>query len=69
MSVEFVSPGSPAEAVGFKTGEHVVLIDRKPRAAWPREALAALARQAAGTVVEFTLADGTLRRVRLADYF
>ncbi len=69
MSIEFVSPGSPAEAVGFKTGEHVVLIDRKPRAAWPREALVALARQSAGTVVEFTLADGTVRRVRLADYF
>ena len=69
MRVEFISPGSPAEAVGFKPGDRVTLIDRKPRAAWPREALITLARQPAGTVVEFTLADGTVRRVRLADYF
>ena len=69
MAVEFVSPGSPAEAVGFKAGDHITRIDRKPQAAWPSEALRSLGQEPTGTMVEFTLADGTVRRVKLADYF
>jgi predicted metalloprotease with PDZ domain len=69
LEVEFVSPGGPAEAVGFKTGERVTLIDRKPQAAWPADALRTLAEQPAGTLIEFTLEGGQVRRVKLADYF
>ena len=69
LAVEFVSPGGPAEAMGFKAGDLITQIDRKPEAAWPAETLRALAQEPAGTIVEFTLSDGTVRRVRLADYY
>jgi hypothetical protein len=69
LVVEFVAPGSPAEAAGFKTGERVTLIDRKPRSAWPGESLRALGGEAPGTAVEFTLSTGEERRLKLADYF
>lgn len=69
MAVEFVSPGGPAEAMGFKIGDRITQIDRKPQAAWPTDTLRALAQEPAGTVVEFTLSDGSVRRVRLADYY
>ncbi|HWE45164.1 MAG TPA: aspartyl protease family protein [Caulobacteraceae bacterium] len=69
LAVEYVSPGSPAEAMGFKIGDRITEIDRSPKAAWPSDSLRTLAQQPAGTVVEFTLGDGSVRRVRLEDYF
>ncbi len=67
--VEFVAPGSPAEGAGFKAGEKVRLVERKPRDAWTDQTLRALSGGRAGTVLEFTLADGAVRRVRLAEYY
>jgi hypothetical protein len=67
--VEFVAPGSPAEATGFKPHDRIRTIDRKPPEAWPIDALRSLKNSPAGSRVEFEMADGEVRRVRLADYF
>ena len=69
FTVAFVSPGGPAEAAGFKAKERVRLIDGRPADAWPKDRLTRLTSGAAGTEVAFTLDDGVVRRVRLADYF
>jgi hypothetical protein len=69
FEVEFVSPASPADAAGLKAGDHIKLIDRKPPEAWPAQALRGLGAEAAGTRVELTMADGSIRRLVLADYF
>ncbi len=69
LHVEFVAPGSPAEAAGFKIGETITLVDRKPHSAWPGESLRALGGEPAETAVEFTLSTGEVRRLKLADYF
>lgn len=69
FSVEFVSPDSPAQTVGFKAGEGIVLIDGKPAQAWSEAALASLRYAAAGTSLTFTLADGRVKRVELADFY
>ena len=66
---EFVAPGSPAEASGLKPGDRVALIDRKPTAAWSEDTLRTLRNSPAGTMVELTLEDGTVKRVRMNDYF
>ena len=42
FAVEFVSPGSPAEKAGFRTGDKIVTIDGKEAGAWSDAAFAAL---------------------------
>jgi S1-C subfamily serine protease len=43
FTAELVSPGSPAAAAGFKTGDAVTLVDGKSRDGWPGRLLQALA--------------------------
>ena len=69
FAVEFVSPGSPAQAAGFKAGDTVAAIDGMPAKAWNENSLASLRYAAAGTAVAFTMANGSIRRVAMADFF
>jgi hypothetical protein len=65
LRILHVARGGPAERAGFKAGEVVVAIDGQPAAA----ANAALVGAAAGRTLDFTLADGSHRRLTLADYY
>lgn len=67
--VEFVSPGGPAEAAGFKAGDKVRLIDGEPAKAWTVPQLKSLAAGEAGGTIVFTLTDGVVRRVKRADFY
>jgi hypothetical protein len=69
FSAAFVSPNSPAEAAGFKKGDRIALIDGKPYDAWPTPAIIAFQMAAPGTIHTFTMADGTVRRVKAVDFF
>ena len=69
FEVWFVSPGSPADKAGLKTGDRIRLINHKPPSAWPHDVLTRLGEEAAGTRVELTMADGKVRRLTLKDYF
>jgi hypothetical protein len=67
--VVFVAPGSPAEAAGFKTGDKIRLIDGKSIDAWPVREILKFQMADAGTTHTFTMADGTVRQVKAADFF
>lgn len=69
FTVDFVSPGGPAEKAGFKTGDRIALIDSKRAQDLSDLALATLRYAAAGTVLAFTMEDGAVRRVTAADFF
>ncbi|MGA7710281.1 MAG: aspartyl protease family protein [Rhizomicrobium sp.] len=69
LVVKFVSPNSPAQTAGFKAGDKIVSIDQKPVPAWSDSALVTLRYAPAGTTMAFTADDGTIRRVKLADFF
>jgi hypothetical protein len=68
FAVEFVSPNSPAQAAGFKTGDVIAAIDGKPAQAWKDAGLSQL-RYTAEASLTFTMADGAVRRVQLADFY
>jgi hypothetical protein len=63
--VQFVAPGSPAETQGWKVGEKIRLIDGRPAAGV--EHLWTSGKP--GDVHSLILADGTVRRLALADYY
>jgi hypothetical protein len=70
LVVRHVSKGSPAEAAGWKEGDTIVAIDGQPIGpTFASSQLSLWAWRAAGTTVELTLADGTKRKLTLADYF
>ena len=69
LVVEFVSPGSPAEAAGFKIGDRIAMIDRKPAAAWTEFSLDTLRFASVGTVLSITLEEGNVRKIKSADFF
>lgn len=69
FAVEFVAPGSPAVAAGFKAGDKVTLINGKAAQAWPETVFADLKYGASGTNLDFTMQGGGVRQVKLADYF
>jgi len=69
FAVAFVSPGSPAEAAGFKKGDKISLIDGKPFDAWTRLAITEFNLADAGTRHVFTLPDGTRRQIKAVDFF
>jgi hypothetical protein len=69
FSVAFVSPNSPAEAVGFKQGDKISLIDGKPFEAWPAQEIIKFQMADAGTIHIFTMADGTERQIKAVDFF
>jgi hypothetical protein len=61
VGVVFVSPGSPAQAAGFKVGDKIKLIDGTPIEAWTDPAL--------GVTFTFAMEGGEVRRIRSADFF
>jgi hypothetical protein len=69
VAVLFVSPGSPAEKAGLKSGDTVTAIDRKPVLEWQPSEIANLPFAGAGTSVAFTLAGGDIKQVKENDYF
>ncbi len=70
LVVRHVSAGSPAEGAGWKEGDTIVAIDGKPiDASFASSQLSLWARRPAGSTVTLTMADGTRRRLTLADYF
>jgi hypothetical protein len=69
LEVRFVSPGSPAQAAGFKTNDRITLINQKPVKAWPESSLANLRFTTKGTIFTFTMDDGSVRRVTATDFF
>jgi membrane-associated protease RseP (regulator of RpoE activity) len=69
ITVLFVSPGSPAEKAGFKSGDTVYAINRKPIQEWQASEIANLPFAGAGTSVTFTLARGEIKQVKESDYF
>jgi hypothetical protein len=70
LVVRHVSTGSPAEAAGWKEGDTIVAINGKPiDSGFASSQLSLWARAPEGTVVHLTMADGTKRTLKLADYF
>ncbi len=69
FKVMFVSPNSPAQAAGFKTGDRVIAIDGKPSSAWSLEQRLALEDGAPGRRADFRLDNGAIRSLTLADYY
>jgi predicted metalloprotease with PDZ domain len=67
--VDFVAPGSPAQAAGFKVGERIAMIDKKAGSTWTQAELTKLRFAAKGTTVGFTMESGLTRLVKATDYF
>lgn len=67
--VAFVSPNSPGESAGFKKGDTITLIDGKTGDSWPFPEILKFHMADAGTTHTFTMADGTARQVKAADFF
>jgi aspartyl protease/PDZ domain-containing protein len=69
FAVEFVSPGGPAQATGFKTGDKIASIDGKGPGAWSDAALASLRYAPAGTTLTLVMIDGSAKRIKLGDFY
>lgn len=69
LEVLFAAPGSPAQVAGFKAGEKVSSIDGKSASQWTMSSLQVLGNSPAGRSVEIKLVDGTVRQLKLADYY
>lgn len=64
--VEFVAPGSPAEAGGWKVGDMIALLNDRPVAELPANQWTG---GPEGAVISLTLADGSRRELTLRSYF
>ncbi len=69
LRVIHVAAGSPAAAAGFRVGELLAAIDGRAAASWTPPERRELGDRPVGTFVTIRLADGTSRRVVLADYY
>lgn len=70
LVVRHVSEGSPAAAAGWTEGDAIIAIDgHKIGPGFPSSQLSLWAMRPAGTTVTLTMADGTQRKLTLADYF
>jgi hypothetical protein len=68
LEILFVAPGSPGEAGGWKTGDHITAIDRSPIApSYP--ALPAWQSRPPGTTVVLKDGKGRIRPLTLRDYY
>lgn len=69
LVIDYIAPGSPAEAAGWQKGERVTALDGRPvDADWWKQ-WAVWSRAAPGTKVSLTMADGSVRELALADYY
>jgi predicted aspartyl protease len=70
LRISHVAPGSPAAKAGFKVGEKIAAIDGQPIAAdYAASDLSRWIFRPAGRQVALTMADGSRRTLRLADYY
>jgi len=70
LTVVHVASGSPAERDGWKAGEQIVAIDGEPVGpGYTRSRLWRWRYRPAGAAVSLTLVDGSVRRIRLAEYY
>jgi len=69
LVVEYVAPGSPAEAAGWQKGERIAALDGVAVDGDGWRVWAVWARAAAGTKARLTMSDGTVRELTLADYY
>jgi predicted metalloprotease with PDZ domain len=70
LVVRHISVGSPADAAGWKNGDTIVAIDGHPiDSGFASSQLSLWGWRAAGTTVTLTMADGSTRKLTLADYF
>jgi predicted aspartyl protease len=69
LSVDFVAPGSPAAADGWRPGERVTVLDGTPVTPEWWKIFAAWTHASPGVTVRLTLADGTVRALTLRDYY
>jgi aspartyl protease/PDZ domain-containing protein len=70
LKVLLVAPGSLAAETGWKEGDEITAIDgQKIGPAYPGSPLSRWAEGPAGSEVTLTLADGSTRKLTLADYF
>lgn len=68
LTVRYVAKGSPAETAGFKQGDVLSLADGKPAGQWTRETLSHL-RYDPRPEMSFTMADGSVRTVKLTTFY
>jgi Aspartyl protease/PDZ domain len=69
VAVQFVSPGSPAQAAGLKVGDRVAEIDGKPAGAWGDADITQLRFQKAGAVVHIVLENGAAKNITCENFF
>jgi hypothetical protein len=69
FTVQFVAPNSPSQAAGFKVGDKITKIDGKQPTAWTEASIVDLKYGVNGSSLGFTMQDGNVRHVKLADYF
>ena len=70
LKVLMVAPGSPAEHAGFKEGAEILAVNGKQiDAGYSGSELSHWAHQAPGTIVNLTLADGSVQQLTLQDYY
>jgi len=70
LVIRHVSKGSPAEAAGWKDGDVITAIDGQAIGSqFASSQLSLWSWRPEGTVVTLTMADGSTRKLALADYF
>lgn len=69
FTVQFVAPDSPSQVAGFKVGDKITKIDGKQSTAWTEASIVDLKYGVDGSSLAFTMQDGNVRHVKLADYF
>jgi len=69
FTVQFVAPDSPSQAAGSKVGDKITKIDGKQPTAWSEASIVDLKYGVIGSSLGFTMQDGNVRHVKLADYF
>ena len=70
LVIRHVSNGSPAKAAGWREGDAIVAIDgARVGPTFASSQLSLWAWRPAGTTVQLTMADGSVRKLTLADYF
>ena len=69
LVVDFVSPASPAELAGFKSGDVIAAINGKPAATLTDSEIAGFRFTIDRAAITFTLADQSRRTVELRDFF